>query len=158
MKNKLIKYLFLFTIIFCIVSCNRVKTTPRVVASYADGKPRILTEYVTDKNGNEKLYKEIHFFAGEQKHMELKYDDNGLRNGVCASWYENGNKFSEVKYVHGKEDGKYCTWHSNGQPFIKGKYDMGIKVGVWEFCDTLGVKTREEFYDKSGVKIREEKY
>jgi antitoxin component YwqK of YwqJK toxin-antitoxin module len=124
-----------------------VKTTPVVQETYADGKPKILTEYVTDKYGRKTLYKETHFFPGEKKFVELKYNETGYRNGVCASWYENGNKNSEAKYVQGKEDGKYRVWHENGKPYIKGQYDMGRKIGVWEFYNTLGVKTGEERFE-----------
>jgi antitoxin component YwqK of YwqJK toxin-antitoxin module len=148
----------LFALLLCVVACNRVKTTPIVKESYADGKPKVLTEYVTDEHGKRTLYKETLFFPGEKKYIEVKYDDAGSWDGVCTSWHENGNKMSEVKYVHGKEDGKYRVWHSNGKLFYKGQYNIGRKVGVWDFYDTLGTKTKREFYDKSGVKTKEEKY
>ena len=138
--------LFLFLLLLTALSCNRVKTTPIVKESYADGKPKVLTEYITDEYGTKKLYKETHFYPDEKKYVEFKYDTDGLKDGICVSWYENGNKNSEIKYVHGKEDGEYRVWHSNGKLFIKGQSNMGEKVGVWEFYDSLGVKTKEEKY------------
>ena len=140
--NKLVKTLFLLALVGTI-SCNRVKTTQVVKASYADGKPKVLTEYVEDEYGKKTLYKETHFFAGEKKYVERKFNSSGDMDGVCTSWYENGNKNSQVKYVNGKEDGKYQVWHPNGKLFIKGKYEMGRKVGTWEIYDSLGVKTKE---------------
>ena len=146
MRRNLLKYLVLFLLLLCVASCNRVKTTPIVKETYADGKPKILTEYVITPDGSEKLYKETHFFPGEKKYIEGKYDLEELRDGVWTSWHENGNKNSEGKYINGKEDGKYRVWHPNGKLFYKGQYDMGHKVGVWEFYDSLGVKIKEETF------------
>ena len=143
MRNNLVKYLFWVALLLCALSCKRVKTTQVVKESYADGKPKVLTEYVTDKYGREKLYKETFFFPGEKKYIVLQYDEQEQRDGVCISWYENGNKNSEARYVHGKVDGKYRVWHENGKLFYKGQYDMGREIGVWTFYDTLGVKTKE---------------
>jgi len=145
--NNLFKPLFLFVLLSVAVSCNRVKTTPIVKESYADGKPKILTEYVTDQYGVKKLYKETYFFQGEKKYIEGKYDKDELRDGVWISWHENGNKNSEGKYINGKENGKYRVWHPNGKLYYKGQYDMGRRVGVWEFYDTLGMKIKEERFD-----------
>ena len=142
--NKLVKFLFLFAVLFGALSCNRMKTTQVINESYADGNPKVLTEYIVDEKGKKTLYKEIRFFPGEKKFVEIQYDPKGLWDGICASWYENGNKNSEMKYVNGKEDGKYRVWHPNGKLYIKGQYDMGRKTGVWEIYDSLGVKTKEE--------------
>jgi len=145
-KNCL-KTLFLVALVFCLVSCKRVKITAVVKESYADGKPKILNEYVTDEYGRNKLYKETIFFPGEKKYVEMKYNKEGLREGVCVSWHENGNKKSEVKYINGKENGKYRVWHENGKLYYKGQYDMGRKIGTWTFYDTLGVKTDEKKFE-----------
>ena len=142
--NNLVKSLFFTALLLFVFSCNRVKTEPVVKESYTNGNPKVVMEYATNKAGTTTLYKETHFFPGEIKFIELKYNEEGLRDGVCASWHENGNKKSEVKYINGKEDGKYRIWHPNGKLFIKGKYDMGNKVAIWEIYDSLGVKTKEE--------------
>jgi antitoxin component YwqK of YwqJK toxin-antitoxin module len=140
--------LFLGCISMTIISCNRTKTTPEVREAYADGKPKVLLEYTTDQQGEKKLYKETHYFPGEKKYIEGKYDDAANRNGVWTSWYENGQKNSQIKYVNGKEDGDYNTWYPNGKPYITGKYDMGKKIGVWAFHDTLGTVVKEENFGK----------
>jgi antitoxin component YwqK of YwqJK toxin-antitoxin module len=141
--NKLVKYLVLFALVFGVAACKRGKPTPVVRESYADGNPKILTEYLTDQYGRKRLYKETYFFPGEKKHVEGKYDEQQTRDGIWTSWYENGNKNSEVKYINRKEHGKYQVWHPNGKIYIKGKYDMRNKIGVWEIYDSLGVKTRD---------------
>ena len=146
--NNLFKYLFFFALALTVVSCNRLKTTQVVKESYADGKPKMVVEYLLDEDGKKTLYKETHFFPGEKKYIEGKYDKEEERDGVWTSWYENGNKWSQGKYINGKEDGKYSVWYENGKLRYQGQYDMGRKVGVWEFYDSLGVKKKEENFGK----------
>jgi len=145
--NKLLKPLFLLALVIVAVSCNRVKTTPEVKETYADGKPKKVEEYVTDDNGNKILYKETHYFPNEKKYISGTYNDVQLRNGVWTSWYENGQKNSEQNYIDGKEDGVYNVWHPNGNQYIKGKYEMGVKVGIWTFHDESGKVMKEENFD-----------
>ncbi|MCL2132284.1 MAG: hypothetical protein FWH36_07535 [Lentimicrobiaceae bacterium] len=158
MKNKSVKTLFLLALVLNIASCNRVKTTPMVKESYADGKPKVLVEYAEDEYGKKTLYKETHYFPGEKKYIEGKYNKEEARNGVWTSWHENGNKNSEGKYIDGQLDGKYRVWYENGKLRYKGQYKMGIRVDVWEFYDVEGNKTKREVYDSKGVKIKEEKF
>jgi len=138
----------LLLVLLTITSCNRVNSVPEVKESYADGKPKVVMEYTTDEQGNKKLYKETHYFPGEKKYIEGKYDETQSRNGTWTSWYDNGQKNSEIKYVNGKENGAYHVWHPNGKPYIKGHYDMGVKIGTWSFYDTLGKVTNETKFDK----------
>ena len=140
--------LFSFFTLMIIVSCNRNQTTQETRGTYADGKPRVILEYTTDEQGEKKLHKETHYFPGEKKYIEGGYDNVSKRNGVWTSWYENGQKNSQVKYVDGKEDGDYHVWHSNGKPYIKGHYKMGERVGEWTFLDTLGKNIKKENFDR----------
>ena len=135
-------------ILFVATSCNRVKTTPEVRESYADGNPKVVVEYTTNEQGEKKLYKETHYFPGEKKYIEGKYDENQHRNGTWTSWYDNGQKNSECKYIDGKEDGAYHVWYPNGKPYINGHYKLGEKVGFWTFHDTLGKVVKETNFDK----------
>ena len=138
----------LLLVLLSITSCNRVNSVPEVKETYADGKPKVVMEYTTDEQGNKKLYKETHYFPGEKKYIEGKYDETQSRNGTWTSWYDNGQKNSEIKYVNGKEDGTYHVWHPNGKPYIKGHYGMGVKIGTWSFYDTLGKVVKETKFDK----------
>lgn len=145
-RRKLV--LSLFIILTIVVSCNRVKTTPEIKETYADGKPKVVMEYTANEHGEKKLHKETHYFPGEKKYIEGEYDDASERHGVWTSWYENGQKNSQVKYSDGKEDGDYDVWHPNGKHYIKGHYKMGDRVGVWTFYDTLGQVTGETNFGK----------
>jgi len=127
------------------ISCKQ--KTKEIRETYADGKPKIVNEYVTDDRGNKVLYKETHYFPGEKKYISGTYNNVQLRNGVWTSWYENGKKNSEQNYIDGKEDGVYNVWHPNGNQYIKGKYKMGKEVGVWTFHDTSGKVMKEVNFD-----------
>lgn len=133
----------LFVLFVSVISCNRVKTIPEVKETYADGKPKIIEEYITDENGKKILYKETHYFPSEKKYISGTYNNSRLRNGIWTSWYENGQKNSEYNFINGKEDGVYNVWHPNGNQWIKGEYKMGQEVGVWTFHDTLGKVMKE---------------
>ena len=148
MNHYIRKGIFLAVIAIVSVSCNRVKTTPEIKETYADGKPKKVEEYITNDMGNKVLYKETYYFPGEKKYISGTYDDTKERNGLWTSWYESGQKNSEQKYINGKEDGQYNVWHPNGKPWIKGKYNMGKEVGVWSFHDTLGNIVKEINFDK----------
>jgi antitoxin component YwqK of YwqJK toxin-antitoxin module len=144
MNSYIKKGLLLFVVLASVTACNRVKTTPEIKETYADGKPKIIVEYITEESGKKILYKETHYFpGGEKKHISGLYNNSQQRSGIWTSWYENGQKNSEYNFIDGKEDGVYNVWHSNGNQYIKGKYDMGKEVGIWTFHDTLGKVMKE---------------
>jgi len=146
--NKMGKWALLALAAIVVISCNRLKTTPEIQETYADGKPKKVVEYITDDDGKKVLYKETHYFPGEKKYISGTYDKVQRRDGIWTSWYENGQKNSEYRYINGKEDGEYNVWHRNGKQYIKGKFDMGEKVGIWTFYDTLGTVMKETDFGK----------
>ena len=75
--------------------------------------------------GNEKFYKEY-----DENHPTGKwfyfYSDNSIRemgeltafyklDGIWTSFYPNGNKRSEGKFINGLKSGKWQTWYENGK-------------------------------------------
>ena len=42
-------------------------------------------------------------------------------NGLWTSWFSNGNKKAEGKYIQGREDGVHSQWYSNGEIKSKAK-------------------------------------
>jgi len=144
--NYIKKGVLLLVVAIIVIACNR--TTSEVKETHADGKPKKVVEYITDANGKKILYKETHYFPSEKKYISGTYDDKELRNGIWTSWYENGQKNSEYKYINGKEDGVYNVWYPNGNQYIKGKYKMGKEVGIWTFHDSLGNVMKEVDFGK----------
>jgi antitoxin component YwqK of YwqJK toxin-antitoxin module len=51
---------------------------------------------------------------------------DGKEEGICTSWFENGQKKSEIKYTSGLYDGEATLWDLNGQISMKGIYKNGV--------------------------------
>ena len=126
-----------------LVSCKR-QFDSQVVESYADGRPKVVREFVLSNQEDTLLTKEIFYFPGEKKYMEKQYDAQGKPEGVWVSWYENGNKNSQGTYENGKWQGLYRVWYPNGKLHYTGEYDKGVRVGVWKFYDSTGTLVRKE--------------
>lgn len=56
----------------------------------------------------------------------IPYDDEGIRNGTLALWYDEDSRIGsapqrlEAKYVRGKRDGIAITWYRDGR--MRGEY------------------------------------
>ncbi len=73
-------------------------------------------------------------------------DDADARNGLWLSYYENGSKWSESMYVHGKKNGHSVTFFPNGKIRYIGEYKDDEKSGNWRFFDEVGLLVSEENY------------
>jgi antitoxin component YwqK of YwqJK toxin-antitoxin module len=71
-----------------------------------------------------------------------------IRQGVWESFYENGVKWSESKYLNGERNGISKALYSNGNIKIYGSYRKGKKVGVWFFYLENGKFEKEVNFDK----------
>ena len=64
---------------------------------------------------------------------------NGILNGPCSTWYDNGQKESEVNFKNGKFEGFYFKWHRNGQRFSESRFVSGeIIEGSEKYWNTKG--------------------
>ena len=45
----------------------------------------------------------------------LEYYKDGKKDGLQTSWYENGQKYSEINHKDGTKHGLQTYWHENGQ-------------------------------------------
>jgi antitoxin component YwqK of YwqJK toxin-antitoxin module len=77
---------------------------------YANGKKSRQTEEIQGiKNGEEKLW------DVNGNLISIFNRKNGKLNGLCTSYYSNGNKLEEIFYTDSIPDGAYKTWYENGQ-------------------------------------------
>lgn len=106
------------------------------------------TKISGNKNGPNKLsdkdYQE-YYESGALK-VEGDLDDADARNGLWLSYYENGSKWSESMYVHGKKNGHSVTFFPNGKIRYIGEYKDDEKSGNWRFFDEAGLLVSEENY------------
>ena len=89
---------------------------------------------------------EVEFYEnGQLKFVENKNED-GKRDGLWTSWYENGQKQLEGTYKNGKEDGLFITWYENGERRSEGTWKGGKFDGLWISWYENGQKRLEGTY------------
>lgn len=79
--------------------------------------------------------------------MEGKLNENGERDGLWISYYDDGSKWSESYYNNGLKDGHSITFFPNGQVRYVGEYKNDQKVGTWTFYDESGELVTEETFE-----------
>ena len=63
---------------------------------------------------------------------------NGLQEGNCLTYYDDGKLKWDTNYKKGKLDGKYVAFHENGKVKASGVYKKDMKVGEWKYYDISG--------------------
>ena len=87
--------------------------------------------------------------AFHNEEQQLKWVENrnedGERDGLNTTWYENGQKRTEITYKDGKEDGLSTWWYQyeNGQKRWEGTYKDGKKEGLFTNWYENGQKSDE---------------
>lgn len=138
------RILLLTLSIALFTACNKTSVKKEL---YSDGKLKSEKTF-KEINGKEQLVKEVVYHPNGKKYIEGNYD-NELRDGYWASWYSNGNLWSEGEFKAGKSNGKRTVYHENGKLYYIGQFDMDKRVGKWTFFDDKGVKVNEIDYDKT---------
>ena len=85
-------------------------------------------------------------YFGNGELMSSKIYNDGVNDGLFATWYESGQKRSEGYWEDGKKIGKWSSWHSNGQVESEGFYINDRKDGLWVSYDETGTKVSEDVY------------
>ena len=64
---------------------------------------------------------------------------NGILNGPCSTWYDNGQIESEANFKNGKFEGFYSQWHRNGQRYSERRFVSGELIeGSEKYWNTKG--------------------
>lgn len=87
-------------------------------------------------------------FANAQKACGFK---DGLQEGTCIQFYDNGKKKEEVVWKKGKLNGDAIFYHENGNISAKGKFKNSFKIDEWLYFDDKNVKISQEIF-KNGEK------
>ncbi|UKN00901.1 hypothetical protein K6119_14290 [Paracrocinitomix mangrovi] len=88
------------------------------------------------------VYQEFH--PNGQLSIEGKLNENGNREGLWVSYYDNGTKWSESYYSDGIKEGHSLTFFPNGKVRYVGEYKADKKTGLWKFYDEEGNLSKEE--------------
>ncbi len=91
----------------------------------------------------------ITYYDGHQKWVEIDYRD-GKENGKVIMWLPDGQKISETEIRDGKAHGKRICWHKNGQRQAEVEFRDGVEVSRVEW-DENGNRV-----NKDGNLIKEE--
>lgn len=80
-----------------------------------------------------------------EKWFELTFE-NGVEQGIATTWYPNGQKEIETPIENGQLNGVAMRWYENGQKKQEGLFLMGEKVGIWLAWDEQGNLINEHDY------------
>ncbi len=76
---------------------------------------------------------------------------NGVYNDTSFTWYENGRPKSEIYYTNGTFNGVYNTWFEDGSPEVIGEFlDGNLKGNMYTVFDDQG-QERTIFYEGFGT-------
>ena len=128
MKNTIL----LFTVLLFLSACqnNKDNTSKSDIAVSSKNyvKEEIVPEIIVSKTGS---------FLERYPNGNLKTEgwrnSSEQRDGVWYSYYENGNKWSELSYDKGVKNGASVVYYPNGQIHYKGQYKNDKKLGEWIF-------------------------
>ena len=70
------------------------------------------------------LKKEMHKISAVvyNKHGDIGYFENGLREGLHKEWFRNGNLKDEINFKSGLKHGEFRYWDDKGQLLKEGHY------------------------------------
>ncbi len=87
------------------------------------------------------------FYANGQLKISGVLDNDGLKNGIWTSYFENGQKNSESNFLNGTNHGYSMVWYPNGNVRYFGDYKAGKRTGEWVFYEEDGAVAKKESYD-----------
>jgi antitoxin component YwqK of YwqJK toxin-antitoxin module len=140
MKSIIYKLLSLAIMLVVFVGCNNSEEV--VISTYPDGQAKLVRCY---DSHDSTTYKEIQYYDNNQKKLEGKYIE-GQKSDEWTAWYRNGSVWSKGYFKNGKSDGRRTIYNDNGIKYITGEYSEGVRVGVWEFYDSVGVLIKKVDY------------
>ncbi|EGD6462202.1 hypothetical protein IAJ26_004673, partial [Salmonella enterica] len=73
-------------------------------------------------------------------------------NGLYESWWRNGNRRAQGRFINGREDGDYFIWYKNGNKYFSGSMRDGKLDGVFNTWFADG-KIRIQGIFLSGTRI-----
>ena len=77
----------------------------------------------------------------------LEYYKDGKKDGLQTSWYENGQKYSEINHKEGTKHGLQTYWYENGQKQVEITRKNGKKHGLETWWDEEGNIIQQKRYE-----------
>jgi antitoxin component YwqK of YwqJK toxin-antitoxin module len=137
------KFVFLFTIVF--FSCTAEEATDKTETPIDSVEVSVdRSEIEPEEQVSTTPGESIEYHPNGAVKMKGMLDENGERNGLWVSFYDNGTKWSESYYINGKRHGHSITFFPNGQIRYIGEYLNDEKTGSWKFYTEDGILQKEE--------------
>ena len=147
MQSTLLVYLLQILFFFCLSCSNSDLRNPNTLEQAkieAIEISQIKKEFMygmmwlyvdEDNNTFNGWVKESH---PNQNLKSLGYLKNGQKQGLWISWYENGDKESDIEWDKDQYHGIFRYWFSNGKPKVVGQTQDGEVNGEWKNYYTNG--------------------
>lgn len=126
-----------------------------VETTWASGKPRTREEGYYDDEGNFILHGSvITWYENGQKKTEIYYENN-VPHGSRTVWRDDGKLWTQGSYVDGKPHGTWMQWFPDGRPALQLNFDHGKYHGTFIDYHENGVKKKEsEWVDGKEISVR----
>ncbi|MGD8837857.1 MAG: hypothetical protein PVJ84_12740 [Desulfobacteraceae bacterium] len=104
-----------------------------VQAKYENGIDKEVWVFERHIFGNKHKIKELTYYDNGNKESNINYR-NGKVNGLAQMWYKNGKLHVEAQYRNNKTHGTRISYHENGQVFCRAEYEDGelLKKRNWD--------------------------
>lgn len=84
---------------------------------------------------------------------------NGLQEGYCKHFYENGQLKEVANWKKGKLEGPATFFYENGKKKAEGEYKKNFKVGVWQYFHENGkLQAKEKYVYRDHMSVLEGEY
>jgi hypothetical protein len=140
-KNNFFIILFIVGLFTTLLACNKIPNT--------NDQCYDLIEDMGKMYKNEKLYSgSCYTLYPENKTLidEIRSYKKGIRHGVWAKYYQNGQLTYVGKAKKGEINGYYKYYRENGLLQEEGRMKMGYKDRVWKYYDLGGNLEKKELY------------
>lgn len=126
-----------------------------VETTLESGLPQSREEGYYDADGNFILHgATITYYEGGEKKTEIYYRDNVL-HGSRTVWRRDGKLWTQGDYYDGKPHGKWMQWFQDGKPALEMSFEYGKYHGTFIDYHTNGQKRKQtEWVDGKEVSVR----
>jgi antitoxin component YwqK of YwqJK toxin-antitoxin module len=122
---------------------NEIKV---VKAKHDNGMDKEVWVYKRSIFGKHKKMREMTYFDNGNKQSQVDYK-HGKVNGWARMWYEDGTLHMEATYKNGKTHGVRLAYHKNGRLFCRAEYADG------ELIKDENGEYKKQNWDEEGNKI-----
>ena len=89
------KYIMGLLVLTLLLAACMGDGNKQVVSTYLDGSPKFV-RYISLKDGDTAVSKEIFYYQNGKKRLEGSFDEDGLYHGSWTGWYFDGRKNYEA--------------------------------------------------------------